>query len=48
MFAHSDPNLQDVYLRAMLEQFDQLANEDIEMQVGFPARSFPFDRYFMI
>ena len=48
MFAHSDPNLPDAYLRAMLEQFDQLANEDIEMQVGSPARSLSFDRYFMI
>jgi hypothetical protein len=30
----SDPNLQDGYLRGMLEQIDQLANEDIEMQVS--------------
>jgi hypothetical protein len=43
---HSDPNLQDDYLRGMLEQIDQLANEDIEMQVSSPTRSFPLTSNF--
>ena len=29
----SDPNLQNAYLRATLQQIDHLANEDVVMQV---------------
>jgi hypothetical protein len=37
MFLHANrlnPKLQDVYLRATLQQIDYLANEDVEMKVG--------------
>ena len=40
---HLDKN---PHLRGMLEQIDQLANEDIEMQVSSPMRSFPLTSYF--
>jgi hypothetical protein len=35
---HLNPKLQDVYLRATLQQIDYLANEDVEMKVRVPRR----------